>query len=231
MLDVRDHTATAVVTYSRRELAAGAPVALHASLRIVETKPDTSLDAMAQLQNLLAQVTPCLEASREALRAAETAGATDAELASAKTALASAEQQVEQAKTFLSQGNTEQARLHLDIALEDCLSAKDLSQQARIVAEGRSAKPEQYTVQRGDTLWGISAQEAIYNNSLMWPLIYRANRDQIRDPDLIFPKQNFAIPRTYSQEEADTAIQRARKRRSWRLGDGPDMYILEGIQQ
>ncbi len=231
VLDVRDHTATAVVTYSRRELAAGAPVALHASLRIVETKPDTSLDAMAQLQNLLAQVTPCLQASREALRAAETAGATEAELASAKTALASAEQQVEQAKTFLSQGNTEQARLHLDIALEDCLSAKDLSQQARIVAEGRSAKPEQYTVQRGDTLWGISAQEAIYNNSLMWPLIYKANRDQIRDPDLIFPKQNVVIPRSYSQEEADTAIQRARKRRSWRLGDGPDMYILEGIQQ
>ncbi|MEE8303669.1 MAG: LysM peptidoglycan-binding domain-containing protein, partial [Candidatus Tectomicrobia bacterium] len=124
-----------------------------------------------------------------------------------------------------------QARLHLDIALEDCLSAKDLSQQARIVAEGRAAKPEQYTVQRGDTLWGISAQEAIYRNSLMWPIIYKANRDQIHDPDLIFPKQIFVIPRTYSQEEADAAIQRARKRRSWRLGDGPDMYILEGIQQ
>ncbi|MFQ5626314.1 MAG: LysM peptidoglycan-binding domain-containing protein [Methyloligellaceae bacterium] len=64
----------------------------------------------------------------------------------------------------------------------------------------------------------------------MWPMLYRANRDQIRDPDLIFPKQIFAIPRGYSREEADMAIHRARKRGPWRLGDGPDVYILEGVR-
>ena len=52
----------------------------------------------------------------------------------------------------------------------------------------------------------------------MWPLIYKANRDKIRDPDLIYPKQVFAIPRNFSQEEANTAIRRARTRGPWRSG-------------
>jgi len=28
----------------------------------------------------------------------------------------------------------------------------------------------------------------------MWPVIYVANKDQIKDPDLIFPGQRFRIP-------------------------------------
>ncbi|MCZ6874474.1 MAG: LysM peptidoglycan-binding domain-containing protein [bacterium] len=227
VLDVRDHTAAAAITYSRHELSVGAPVALHATLRIIETKPKVALDP----SDLLAQITPCLQASHTALQAAQAAGATDAELAPAQSALDSAQKRFEQAKAALSQGNTKQARQLLDIAQKDCLSAQELGQQARIVAERRAAQSERYAVQRGDTLWGISAQEAIYNNSLLWPVIYKSNRDQIQDPDLIFPKQIFVIPRNYSPEEAATAIQRARKRRSWQLGDGPDMYILEGIQQ
>jgi hypothetical protein len=220
ILDVQDHTATAAVTYSQRELSVGAPVALHATLRIIKPKLD-----------LLARLAPCLEASRASLQAAQDAGATDAELALARSALASAQQRFEQAKAAFARGDTKQGNHLLILAQQDCLSAQELGDQARLVAEQRSTQTGQYTVQRGDTLWGISDQEAIYNNSLMWPLIYKANQNQIQDPDLVFPKQIFVIPRNYSPEEANTAIERARKRRSWRLGDGPDLYILEGVQQ
>ena len=57
-------------------------------------------------------------------------------------------------------------------------------------------------------------------NPFMWPLIYKANSQQIRDPELIFPRQIFVIPRNYTPEEAAAAIQRARQRGAWRLGDG-----------
>lgn len=220
ILDVQDHTATAAVTYSQRELAVGAPVTLYATLRPVKPKFD-----------LLAQLPPCLEASRASLQAARDAGATEAELEPARSALDSAQQRFQQAKAALARGDTQQANHLLVLAQQDCLSAQELGQQARLVAEQRSTQSGRYTVQRGDTLWGISSQEAIYNNALMWPLIYQANQNQIQDPDLIFPKQIFAIPGNYSPEEAETAIQRARKRRSWRLGDGPDRYILEGVRQ
>ena len=86
-------------------------------------------------------------------------------------------------------------------------------------AAPRWVQPERYMVQRGDTLWGISAREQIYHNPFMWPLIYKANSQQIRDPDVIFPRQIFVIPRDYTPAEAAAAIQRARQRSAWRLGD------------
>jgi nucleoid-associated protein YgaU len=82
-----------------------------------------------------------------------------------------------------------------------------------------AVQPERYAVQRGDTLWGISAREQIYHNPFMWPLIYKANSQQIRDPDRIFPRQILAIPRNYAPEEAAAAIQRAKQRGAWNLRD------------
>ncbi len=49
-----------------------------------------------------------------------------------------------------------------------------------------------HVVQRGNSLWRISRM--YYKNPLMWPEIFEANRDKIRDPDLIYPNQRFVIP-------------------------------------
>jgi len=51
-----------------------------------------------------------------------------------------------------------------------------------------------YMVEKGDHLWGISEKETVYADPYMWPRIYRANRDQIEDPDLIYPNQVLVIP-------------------------------------
>lgn len=67
------------------------------------------------------------------------------------------------------------------------------------------ALPSSYTVRRGETLPQISARAEIYNDSSLWPLIYRANRDQIRDPKRLWPGQVFSIPRNFSRNEADEA--------------------------
>lgn len=55
-------------------------------------------------------------------------------------------------------------------------------------------KGDTYTVIPGDCLWIIAGK--VYNHPYYykWPLIYNANRDQIKDPDLIFPDQVFTIP-------------------------------------
>ncbi len=47
-----------------------------------------------------------------------------------------------------------------------------------------------YNVGEGETLWTISAQPEVYNEGLLWPLLYQANRDQIKDPRQIFPGQS-----------------------------------------
>lgn len=50
----------------------------------------------------------------------------------------------------------------------------------------------QYNPKARDCLWRIAMK--VYNNARLWPLIYIANKDQIKDPDLIFPGQRFIIP-------------------------------------
>jgi nucleoid-associated protein YgaU len=57
-----------------------------------------------------------------------------------------------------------------------------------------------YTVVRGDHLWGIAKKKEHYGNPFAWPVIYKANREQIKDPDLIYPNQVFKVP-PLSQEE------------------------------
>jgi nucleoid-associated protein YgaU len=54
---------------------------------------------------------------------------------------------------------------------------------------------------RGETLPQIAAQSDVYNDLTVWPLLYRANRDQIRDPGHIWPGQVLRIPRNLSREE------------------------------
>lgn len=49
-----------------------------------------------------------------------------------------------------------------------------------------------YNPRDRDCLWKIS--QRTYGNPRLWPLIYVANKDKIRDPDLIFPGQVLIIP-------------------------------------
>lgn len=52
-----------------------------------------------------------------------------------------------------------------------------------------------HTVVKGECLWYIAGYEHVYGDPTKWPLIYRANRDKIKDPDLIYPGQVLKIPR------------------------------------
>ena len=51
-----------------------------------------------------------------------------------------------------------------------------------------------YTVVRGDSLSKIAKRH--YGDMNQWQRIYDANRDQIKDPDLIHPGQKLRIPRS-----------------------------------
>jgi len=59
-----------------------------------------------------------------------------------------------------------------------------------------------YSVVKGDCLWNIAKKKEHYGNGFAWPVIYQANRDQIKNPDLIFPNQTFKIPNLTEEEKS-----------------------------
>ncbi len=66
-------------------------------------------------------------------------------------------------------------------------------------------------VRVGDDLAIIAARPEVYDDMLLWPLIYKANRDQIKDPKEIFSGQILVIPRDRSRDESEAARQEARE--------------------
>jgi nucleoid-associated protein YgaU len=54
------------------------------------------------------------------------------------------------------------------------------------------AKDQTFVVQPGNSLWRIARRS--YGEGLRYTVIYEANKDQIRDPDLIYPGQVFVLP-------------------------------------
>jgi hypothetical protein len=63
----------------------------------------------------------------------------------------------------------------------------------RIPVPPATGNSERLVVVRGDSLWNIA--RAHYGTGFQHTLIYGANKDQIRDPDLIYPGQVFSLPK------------------------------------
>jgi len=63
---------------------------------------------------------------------------------------------------------------------------------SQLTAEDEKAA-QSYTVAKGDSLSRIAKR--YYGDGNLWNRIYEANREQIRDPDLIYPGQVLRIPK------------------------------------
>ncbi len=111
---------------------------------------------------------------------------------------------------FKKRDELKAAEDQLAVLKKDRISAITEMQNALAGIEGKIAQLKNkmpkalfdlYNVVVGDYLWKISGKKDIYANPMQWMRIYSYNKDQIKDPDLIYPKQVFKIQRECGPDE------------------------------
>ena len=78
------------------------------------------------------------------------------------------------------------------------------------VEEPKSGSNDRYIVVGGDSLWKISGKKKIHGDSFQWPLLFIANRERIKDPDIIRPKWELNVKRGLAADEVSSAVQKAK---------------------
>jgi len=80
------------------------------------------------------------------------------------------------------------------------------TQESAAAGTGDTALPPQpkngrVVIQPGNNLWKLS--RVIYGKGMSYTVLYEANKEQIRDPDLIYPGQIFSTPNAVPPESID----------------------------
>ena len=97
-----------------------------------------------------------------------------------------------------------------------------------------SEKVDAYTVQANDTLWSIAAKPEVYGSGWKYPLIIKANKEMLRNPNNLKVGSDLQIPRDYSKEEEEAAKEALKNSRRgppehrWRRELGGDPCLWPG---
>ncbi len=98
---------------------------------------------------------------------------------------------------------------NLPITAAQKATANQVAQAGVPLSELNPSAPDDYTVKRGDTLWGISG--LFLKSPWRWPELWGMNLNEIRNPHLIYPGQRLFL---------DKSNGRARLRMGASQGDG-----------
>jgi nucleoid-associated protein YgaU len=74
-------------------------------------------------------------------------------------------------------------------------AVEPVKQESLPMERTEGAATTSHVVKKGECLWWIAQDVEVYNDPWQWSRIYEANREQIEDPDLIYPGQVLKIPR------------------------------------
>ncbi len=112
-----------------------------------------------------------------------------------------------------------------------------VAENIRTLRETLSRAEKSYTVgtwaKDRDCLWNIAKKPDIYGDAFKWPKIWQKNRDQIKNPDLIYPGQVLKIPAPapLTPEEETAARKYYRQKREAELATPPTGTSPENVNK
>ncbi len=166
------------------------------------TKEDSSLKAdIASLKSKEANMETYDNCMKELY---QMVGATEADVDNFRTAVSELDGKISRKEGPKAdrQKDLDALKMNKISALPEFFDKVHSQMQAALDAWVEAPKEVNYTVVRGDCLWKIAKKPMFYGNGFAWPNIYKANRDKIKNPNLIFPKQEFKIPKLTDEEKA-----------------------------
>lgn len=78
------------------------------------------------------------------------------------------------------------------VTIKEDDSANTVSKTENREVDSTKESPKTYTVKKGDCLWNIAKK--LYGNGADYTKILEANKDKIKNPNLIYPNQELTIP-------------------------------------
>ncbi len=134
--------------------------------------------------------------SRDEKQAAEAAQAQAAQEAAqrveAEARAQAAEKRAREAEARAQQAQTQAAEVRREAA-QKAFEERVAAQRAQKEAEEEAQQERIYVVKPGDSLSKIAKAEL--GNANRYPEIVELNRDKIKDPNLIYPGQEFVLPK------------------------------------
>jgi nucleoid-associated protein YgaU len=204
------------------------------AIEVMKLAREAQANAVNQKNAMNRDARETYELALQAVNSANQAGA----YTYAPQQMEDAQRTLEEARRTYEAGDYKSAKQLAEAALAKAQDAEKVATQVRATQEAQTAQqiaqeirdpgatprpyPTNHVVIKGETLWWIAEYKQIYDDPFQWPLIYKANRSKIKDPDLIFPDQNFVIPRSpeLTDEMVKEAIKFAKTRGAWSLHDG-----------
>jgi hypothetical protein len=78
-----------------------------------------------------------------------------------------------------------------------------------------------------DCLWNIAGKAEIYNDALLWPKVWQANTEIIRNPDIIIPGQRLTLPVAAPKTSDEMKAERA----YWKKKRAAASAALKAVEQ
>lgn len=148
---------------------------------VVETKPETTTD----FAEAAASEDAAAEEAAEAV-----AAATETQAADAQLSVSEAAREPETSEVAAAPQATEEAEA--STAIEAAEDTPEGDPEAKTDTAVAQPPVRIVTVQPGATLWAIARDR--YGEGQLYLQVFEANKDKIRDPDLIYPGQVFTVP-------------------------------------